>query len=166
MGNLDGFNADEVEPNSGFDPLPAGEYKVAIIDSIMCATKAGTGQYLQLELDVLDGKYAGRKLFDNLNLINPNEKAVEIARGTLSSICRAVGVLTPNDSSDLHGRALIAKVVVKHDEQYGDKNQIKSYKAVQKHASNPANAPSAASEQLRREIEEAANGPPDDEIPF
>lgn len=127
MGNLDGFNAADVEPSS-FDVLPAGEYQACIVASNIATTKRGDGKFLSLELQVLDGQFRGRKLFDRLNMWNPNPKAVEIAKATLSAICRAVGVLEPKDSSDLHELPMIVKVVVKADEQYGDKNEIKAYK--------------------------------------
>lgn len=129
MANLSGFNAAEVEPNTGFDPIPAGEYEVCIVASDMRPTKAGDGQYLNLELQVLTGQYQNRKLFDKLNLQNPNDEAVQIARGTLSSICRAVGVLEPSDSSELHNKAMRAKVVIEKRKDNGEfKNTIKGYK--------------------------------------
>jgi hypothetical protein len=132
MGNLasalGGFNASQVEPTGSFDALPAGEYEVAIVDSEMRDTAAGDGQYLQLELKVMHGPHANRKLWDRLNLINPKEKAVQIAKGTLSAICRAVGVLTPNDSSELHGRRLIA-VVGQYEYQGKQRNEVRGYKA-------------------------------------
>ena len=37
----------------------------------MKATKAGTGQYLQLGFQILDGPHKGRKLWARLNLDNP-----------------------------------------------------------------------------------------------
>jgi hypothetical protein len=128
MASLEGFNANDVDPNVGFDVMPAGEYDAAIVASEVKATAAGTGKYLKLELQVLNGPFQNRKVWDQLNIWNPNEKAVQIAKGTLSAICRAVGVLTPGDSSELHNKPLRIKVVVQKDEQYGDKNVIKSYK--------------------------------------
>jgi len=155
-GNLGGFNAENVEPQS-FEVIPAGDYEVAIVGSIVQANKAGTGKYLSLELQVLSGQHKGRKLFDLLNLWNPNEKAVEIAKGTLSSICRAVGVLTPNDSADLHNRPLVAVVRIRKDDEYGDKNIIRGYKT----AAGAGNA-----EQLNRESRNAAAASTEDDIPF
>ncbi len=78
-----------------FDVVPAGEYEAVITDSEMKSTLAGTGRYLNLTLQILNGPCQNRKVFDKLNLDNPSDKAVQIARGTLSAICRAVGVLTP-----------------------------------------------------------------------
>ena len=152
-GNLGGFNAADVEPQS-FETLPAGDYEVAIVGSIVQANKAGTGKYLSLEMQVVSGQHKGRKLFDRLNLWNPNDKAVEIAKGTLSAICRAVGVLTPNDSADLHNKPLVASVKVRVDPQYGESNEVKGYKR------RNGSAPLAA------ELPPRGEAAPDDEIPF
>lgn len=127
-GNLAGFNAQEHEPQS-FDVLPAGTYDVCIVESEMKPTKKGDGQYLQLTLQVLGGEYQNRKLFDRLNLVNPNATAVKIAQGTLSAICRAVGVLTPGDSSALHNLPLKAVVKVSSDDSGNPTNEIKGYKS-------------------------------------
>jgi hypothetical protein len=126
-GNLAGFDANNVQPNS-FDVLPAGEYDAVIVSSVVEPTSKGDGKFLKLELQVLNGEYQNRKLTSRLNLWNPSAKAQEIARGELSSICRAVGVLTPNDSSDLHNKPLRVKVIVRKSDEYGDQNEIKAYK--------------------------------------
>ena len=129
MANLQGFNAAEVEPNTGFDPLPAGEYNACIVGSDMKTTKNGSGEYLNLEISILDGTYQNRRLFDKLNLKNSNETAVQIARATLSSICRAVGILEPNDSSELHMKPFRISVGVRKREDTGEmENRIKGYK--------------------------------------
>lgn len=140
MASLSGFDANKVEPQTEFPPpIPAGDYDVVIIGSEMKATKDGDGQYLQLQFAVLNGPHQNRKLQTNLNLVNKNAKAVEIAKGSLSAICRAVGVLTPNDSSELHGKPLTVKVAIRKSEEYGDQNDIKAFKP---RGSSPA-APAA-----------------------
>ncbi len=127
MANLSGFNAADVDPNVGFDAIPAGDYDAVITASELKETKSGTGKYLQLTLQILSGEYQNRKLWDRLNLENQNEKAVTIARGTLSAICRAVGVLTPNDSSELHDKPLRIRVKVRKDQEGNPQNEIGSY---------------------------------------
>jgi len=126
--NLSGFNANDVEPAGDFTPIPAGDYTAIITDSEEKATKAGTGAYLKLTFQVVDGEYKGRNLWALLNLKNPNETAVKIAQGELSSICRAVNVLEPKDSLDLHGIPLTITVGVKNREDTGEpQNVIKKY---------------------------------------
>ena len=128
MADLGGvFNANDVKPSS-FDVLPASEYEAIIVNSEKKTTSKGDGNYLNLELQILNGPFQNRKIFDKLNLVNPNPQAVEIARGTLSAICRAVGVMTPRDSSELHDKPIRIKVAVKKSDEYGEQNVIKAYK--------------------------------------
>ena len=119
------FDANTVEP-SNFDVFPAGKYLAQIVSSEMRPTKDGRGQYLFLELDILEGPFAGRKLFDRLNLVNDNPDTVDIATRTLSSICRATGQMQVKDSEQLHLIPLIADVRVRPPKgQYGESNSIR-----------------------------------------
>ena len=119
------FDANSVEP-SNFDVFPAGKYLAQIVSSEMRPTKDGRGQYLFLELDILEGPFAGRKLFDRLNLVNDNPDTVDIATRTLSSICRATGQMQVKDSEQLHLIPLIADVRVRPPKgQYGESNSIR-----------------------------------------
>ena len=42
------FNANEVEPSSSFDAIPAGKYQAVITDSEFRPNRAGTGEYLHV----------------------------------------------------------------------------------------------------------------------
>lgn len=110
MAELHEFNANEVDPTLPFDPIPADEYSAVITNSEEKPTKAGTGTYLELTFQIVEGEYQNRLLWTRLNLNNPTDRAVQIARAELSAICRAVGVLTPKDSAELHDLPLLIKV--------------------------------------------------------
>lgn len=113
MANLGAtFDATVVEPTATFEPLPAGRYVVQIVASEMRPTRDGSGQYLWIEMDVLEGEHQGRKLWDRLNLVNPNAQAVEIAQRTLSAICHAAGRLQLQDSEELHLIPMLVDVKV------------------------------------------------------
>ena len=128
MVNLAGFDASQVEPTTTFEPIPAGKYLAMITASEMKPNKAGTGSYLELVFTILEGEYKGQQLWARLNLDNPNELAVKIARAELSAICRAVGVLTPRDSVELHNLPLTVKVACKKRKDTGELvNTIKGY---------------------------------------
>ena len=131
-GNLDGFNAEEVEPKTDFEVLPAGDYIGIAINSAFEDTKNKDGEFLKIEFEIVEGEYRGRRLFDRLNLKNKNETAVKIAQATLSSICRAIGVLRPKDSSELHNKTLRLKVEVEErkDKPGSFSNRIKNYESV------------------------------------
>ena len=146
MASLSGFNANEVDPNVGFDPVPEGKYIAIITASEMKPTKNGSGQYLEIVFDIIDGKYTGRKVWARLNLENKNSTAVKIARGDLSAICRSVGVMLPRDSVELHNLPLVIKVVCKNREDTGEiTNEIKSYES--KQALTPPPPPAATNKR-------------------
>lgn len=128
MANLSGFDANRVEPSTDFDPLPAGKYLAVITESEMKPTKAGTGSYLQLTFEIIDGPHKARRVWARLNLVNGNESTVKIARAELSAVCRAVGVLAPADSVELHNLPLVITVKCKKRTDTDEiTNEIKGY---------------------------------------
>jgi len=137
------FDANEVEPLGSFEPLPVGEYIVVISSSEMKDASTGRGQYLQLVYDVIEGDYKGRKLFDRLNLVNESTQAQEIAQRALSSICRAVGVMHPQQSEELHDKPFVVKVVIRPAKgEYQASNAVREYKPLEEE--QPAAPPAAA----------------------
>ncbi len=136
MGNLTGFNANNVEPTQAFEPLPNGVYDAVLIRSELKPNKKGNGNNLHLTFQILSGKYQNRKLWDVLCVDNPSAQARQIAQGHLSAICRAVGNHTPNDSSELHDKPLkiVVKCVKQDDGSY--QNEISGYRA--RHEGGPA----------------------------
>lgn len=138
------FNANEVEPSRELEPIPAGKYVAVITDSEMKDTRAGTGRYLQLEFEITDGEFAGRKVWARLNIENRNPEAVRMARADLSAICRAVNVLTPNDSADLHNLPLVIKVHCRKDKNTGEiTNDIRGYESKAAFKPEPKQAPAS-----------------------
>ena len=144
MANLHGFNAHDVDPAADFEAIPAGKYLAVITESEMKPTKSGNGSYLEIVFQVLEGEYKGRLLWSRLNLDNPNELAVQIARGELSAICRAVGVMQPKDSIELHNLPLLVTVKCKKREDTGEiTNEIKGYAKKEAATGTPQQAPSS-----------------------
>jgi len=128
--DLNGFNALEIEPATSYEPIPADWYKAVITETEEKPTKAQTGSYLQLTIEVIEGQHQGRRVFERLNLKNPNSVAVEIAQRSLSSICRSIGVNNPQNSEELMDKPLMIKVAVKPAQgEYGASNEIKGYDA-------------------------------------
>lgn len=153
MANLQGFNAAEVQPQESFEPIPVGEYNAMITDSEMKPTKNGQGEYLQLVFEVAEGEYSGRKIWARLNLVNQNQTAVDIAQRELSAICRAVGVMQPQDSTDLHEKPLTIGVKIRQSPGYDATNEINKYLPFQdgpKSASKPAASGGASKKPWER----------------
>lgn len=147
------FNASEVSSQqTGYEPRPAGEYTMQIVNSDMRETKSGTGKYLWLEFDILSGPVRG-KFFERLNIENPNTKAVEIAERQLSAICNALNLVSVQDSEQLHMKPL--KVVLKVSESKdGSLQNTAKYlplnAAPAAAAPAPAAAPAAAAKPWER----------------
>lgn len=155
------FDASQVAPAVPNEAIPAGWYQGYMSASVMKPTNDGTGAYLEAEYVVLaPAEYAGRKVYDRMNLQNKNPVAVEIAYRTLSAVCHATGVIQIQDSAQLHNRPLQIKVGVRaattadkspDGKAHDASNEIKGYKAVNGAAvaSNtpalePVSVPSAA----------------------
>ena len=124
------FDAEKVDPKVSLEPIPAGSYLAVITASEVKDNSKGTGTYHEFTLEVIDGDHKGRKLWSRLNLNNPSQEAVAIARAELSAICRAVGVMRPTDSTQLHNIPLTVKVGLEKRKDTGDlTNVVKGYSA-------------------------------------
>lgn len=146
MANIGSFDATQVEPSEGrdFTPIPAGKYKAMIVDSEVKPTSAGNGNYLKLEWEIIEGEFANRKVFANLNLDNPSVNAVEIARRDLSAICHACGKLQVSDSNELHDTPCVITVKVTPPKgDYGASNKITKYEPGSVGMGSPAASPAA-----------------------
>ena len=76
------------------------------------------------------GEHKGRNLWARLNLINTNNTDKKIAQQELAAICRAIGVLTPKDSAQLHDLPLRIKVKLTKRADNGEPtNEISGYKS-------------------------------------
>ena len=151
MANLNGFDARQVDPASDFEPIPAGKYLAIITESAMKPTKSGSGSYLELVFEVIEGEYKGRNLWARLNLDNANPLTVQIARAELSAICRATGVMQPKDSIELHNLPLLLTVKCKKREDTGDiTNEVKGYAKKEAATGQPQQATSQTPPWARR----------------
>jgi hypothetical protein len=144
LANLSGFDASQVPEQQEFSALPEGQYVVIATASEMKPTKAGTGQFLQFAFEVVDGPMKGRKLWSRLNLVNPNATAVDIAKRELGAICRAVGIIKPADSAELHNKPILVTVAVEIDDRNRENNIIKKYESVSGGVAAGGFAPAAA----------------------
>lgn len=149
MSNIN-FDARKVDPQAPFAPLPAGEYIVQVVISEVKSNRAGTGQYLALQLEVLDGEFKNRRLFCNITLSHTNSTAQQIGQSQLSALCHAVGVMQLTNTSQLHGIPVKAHVKIRTSDQYGEQNDVTGFEAAGNVAASPAPAQQPA----------AANTPP------
>ena len=133
MANLgETFDVSNLPQGNGgnFDPLPPGWYSATMAGAELKATKSGTGQYISVRYDIIGPTHQGRVVFGNLNIRNQSPKAEEIGRQQLGDICRAIGLAKVSDTDQLIGHSLMIKLSVEKSDQYGDKNEVKGFKAI------------------------------------
>jgi hypothetical protein len=149
------FNSATVEPMAArsFDPLPKGDYEMMIVKSDVKSTQAGTGHYIELEMHVIGGEHSGRRIWERLNVDNPNKTAQDISQGLLASLCFAVGVAEIGETEELHDTPFIAHVEI--DKKDPTRNRIMGYAtagmapamATKAPAPAPTPAPAAATKR-------------------
>lgn len=124
------FNANNVAPSAAFEPIPAGKYNAIISATEIKPTSTGNGKRLNITFDIVGGEYNNRKVFEGLNIENPNQDAQRISLENLSAICHAVGVLNLTQTEQLHNKPLTIVVKIKPASgEYDAKNVIKGYEA-------------------------------------
>lgn len=173
MGDLD-FNTEENEAVSfDYSPVPPGRYTAEIVETEVRENKKGTGNYLYLQISILDKEYRGKKVFTNLTLNHDNEKAQKIGRGQLSSLCQACGkVGMVEESASLWGIPFIISLGVEEGQDGVDRNTVKGfYSVAEQSAKNAAVAFKETKEKVAAKKqavkdEEKAKELSEDEIPW
>lgn len=109
-----------------FNPIPEGIYRCMVESVDVKENSTHTGQICKIQMGILGPVQAGRKLFDNFNLANPNPEAVRIGQEQLAKFCLACN----GDARPVgHPHELLNKVVavkVKHKRE-GDRVRENCY---------------------------------------
>ena len=134
MGSLD-FDATNVEPSAPLDVVPAGKYPCRISQTEIKETKSGTGRYLQLTLDLIEGPFKGTSCSTGSISGTATPRPRRSPSKTLSAICHAVGVLKVRNHEEFRNKVVQVKVTTRNDPQYGESNEVKGYEAIE--ASKP-----------------------------
>lgn len=140
-----GFNTNDYDPSDrDFEVMPKGEYTLKGVEAEDKETKNGDGTYIAATFEVVKGEYAGRKIWQNFNVTNPNEKAEKIGREQITGWARACGKPNAQDTDELLERPFQCKLgIEKGTGGYSDKNKIDSFliPGQESKASKPADKP-------------------------
>lgn len=121
------YNPDAV-PSSGYTPLPAGEYALEIVETDYDVNTKGNGMVLKCKAQIVGGEYDQRPFYINYNLENDNPQTMDIGQRDFAGLRRAVGVLAPDDSEQLHFIQFRVKIGIKARKDTGElENVIKQY---------------------------------------
>lgn len=140
------FNANQYEPNQGFSTHPpAQKIPFTITNTAIKETKDKTGGYLQVEFTSPQGV-----VNYNYNINNQNPKAVEIAYGQLSALCRAVNIYQidgMNECAALRGGKGLMDVGYQKGEAPGESPDAKGYTELKKVYDSAGNEPGKPAQQ-------------------
>lgn len=126
-----GFDTNSVPPQEDFVVIPPDNYVLLIEGAEVKPTKANTGHYLELTLQVMDGPHKGRKVWDRINIQNPSQKCQEIGLRSLAALGLALNIPRIGDAAQLLNQVVIGHVKVKDGQ-----NEVRTYSAL-----TPAGAP-------------------------
>ena len=161
---FDSSNYDEGDGD--FAPMPAGWYRGKIEESDIKPTNAGTGKYVWLQIRIVGPTHANRVVFDQINVVNPSETAMQIGRRQLANLARAVGVPRFDDTAQLHGKVLEVKLKINRSQEYGDKNQVAAYRAVNDMLEDTSFSGGGTGSAQPQTQPQPSGSFSDDEIPF
>lgn len=119
------FDPNSVDTTDQYELLPAGVYQAQITESEIVDTKSGAGKILKLTWELGPGGFEGRKVWQNINFLNPSPKAQEIGQIELARILKAIGAGPLRDTEELHFKPCLITLKVKPAEgQYSAKNEV------------------------------------------
>ena len=162
------FDATTVPEREEFTIVEPGMYDAMIVSSEKKTTKSGGEMYV-LELEIQGGEHSGQKLFERLNIVNSNPKAVEIAFRVLAEIVKAVGKTTIRDTEELHNKRMKVEVMVEPPTPYEKdgvmqpgkpQNSIKKFLPSSGTGSAPKTSPDVKVEQKSDQKSESSAVPP------
>jgi len=124
-----GFDPSQVEDAESFKPMPPGWYTAIVIRADVIPTKAGDGERLKADLEILDEAHARRRVFCGFNIKNPSPKAQEIGLRELAEFSRACcGPIIVEDSSEFVDKTLMVKLKIVADKGYEPGNEAIGFK--------------------------------------
>jgi len=149
--------------------LPAGWMDGYIESAEIRDTKLGTGQYIYIAWRTLDGQHL---VHDHINIKNTNPVAVDIGLRTLSTIARALGLESIDDTEQLNGREIAARLAIEEADEWPARNVIKAYAKISTTRPKRASDLDKIRHQIRgnegrnRQANFRQNDIPADQIPF
>jgi hypothetical protein len=157
--SLGGFDPRTVDP-SQFTSIPLADYKCVIVGSEPKQNSAGTGGYLQLDVKIIEGQFAGSVVPDRLNLFHTDQTTVNIAKKRLSAYAHVVGMgVGPlQNSGQLHDRPFVA--TIGPQEKNPQYNEVKLVKDLQGNIPGKATANPVAQSQPTTQWPAAQNPNP------
>jgi len=105
--------------------LPSGVYNGRISSAEIKVCSRNPGEYLQVNIEIIDGNYKGRFVVERFNIVNENPATVQISKKILSKLCKAVGLKSFDDTDELVGKDLTFEWEL--NDEYSGTGRTKNY---------------------------------------
>jgi len=114
------------QQSQSFEAFPAGDYNLIISDIADGPFGNGAGHKVDITLEVIDGEYKGRKIFDMIALVHVNPEWAQGTQARLDAICAVAGFPSLDAFSQLLNTMVRAKIFIEKDKsgEYDPKNKI------------------------------------------
>ncbi len=116
-------------PEGRYEPIPEGRYRLRIIDAEVRGNKAGNGEYLFIEWEVIGGEHEGRNFRSYFTTEHEKSpKAVEIGLSRIRRMLEALSMDALTDPMQLKNRDLDADVKINPpSDGYDASNDIRKF---------------------------------------
>lgn len=104
------FYTAQLPQENTYEALPEGQYIASVSKIELKYTKAGNGQYLNVQFTIVDGQLKGKTFFDKINISNINQQAVEIGLARLNTLLSVGGLHALEDTEQLNGITVLATI--------------------------------------------------------
>ena len=165
MSDLYDIPQNEYEPGA-FDLIPKGTYAAQVIESDVADTKTGGGKLLKLTLQITEGPFTNRRVWETINIVNRNAEAQKIGQRQFAELRAALGLGPIRNTQELHDRPLRISIKIEEGKDgYEPRNRVQRFMpyaggqapAVSHSSPQPAQAQPSAPAQA---ASPSAAGPP------
>lgn len=126
--DLADYDATTVPERTPMQLIPNGRYLAIVSDAEWREPQNNNPAYLSLTIEIIDGQFKSRKLWENLNLNHPSDTPQLIARQTLKEICESIALPKPGGSEMLLNKPLCVEIGHRRDSSSGEiVNKIKTF---------------------------------------
>lgn len=146
----------EAQAEGDFSPLPEGKYQATVVTAELKQTKAGTGQYIDIQWSITGPSHVNRRIFDMLNIKNPSKTAADIGRRQLGELLRVAGIPVIRDTDQLIGVSATITLKIRKQAGYRDSNSVTRYEPI---SGRPAPMPQAQPRQPMPAPQKPASAP-------
>lgn len=129
-------NKDELKNENSFEAIPKGNYNVVVSDTLSKPSSTGK-EMIKLDLQVTDGPYVNRRLFNYIVFSPENPKAMRLTLTRLAAFGVTREFIASNRPSVsqiadlLVGRKAVAVVGIQAAGEYKGSNEVKSFRAIE-----------------------------------